>query len=103
MKTVSIAILKKLTQKNRVNDAKVALAVQMTAYFAHTELYPGKATTLEIRADQGSLCAIGIIDKSVHLLRGPHRLTVDTVRIEHMFNSNDNSFIECIMHYYLIC
>ena len=63
----------------------------MIAEFAHAELYPGKATTLKIHAEAGSLCAIGVVDKSVHLLGGPHRLTLENVCTDLVYDSYNNS------------
>ncbi|XP_070557715.1 alpha-2-macroglobulin-like isoform X2 [Ptychodera flava] len=47
--------------------------------FAEDETLPGASTQLEVTAAPGSLCAIGVIDKSVHLMKTGDQLTKDKV------------------------
>ena len=42
----------------------------MEIAFNDEEKYPGAVTSLRIKADAGSLCSVGVVDKSVHLLGG---------------------------------
>ncbi|XP_070542070.1 LOW QUALITY PROTEIN: alpha-2-macroglobulin-like [Ptychodera flava] len=43
--------------------------------FAEDETLPGANTQLELTAAPGSLCAIGVVDKSVHLMKTGNQLT----------------------------
>ena len=52
---------------------------QVSVAFSDAQLYPGEAVSVELRADAGSLCALGVIDKSVHLLGGNNRLSMGKV------------------------
>jgi hypothetical protein len=47
--------------------------------FAHAERLPGARTQLLVKADPGSLCAVGVVDKSVHVLGGSNQLTLGKV------------------------
>ena len=52
----------------------------MEIAFNDEEKYPGAVTSLRIKADAGSLCSVGVVDKSVHLLGGANTLTLQQVR-----------------------
>ena len=41
--------------------------------------YPGDNITMEIHADPGSLCAVGVVDRSVHVMEEPSYLSVEKV------------------------
>ncbi|PIK61577.1 putative pregnancy zone protein, partial [Apostichopus japonicus] len=43
--------------------------------FSEPEVEPGSETTLKVSAENGSLCGIGIVDKSVYVLGGENKLT----------------------------
>ena len=47
--------------------------------FAPSEGEPGSSTKLNLRAGRGSLCAIGVVDESVHLLGGDNQVKKDKV------------------------
>ncbi|ELT94944.1 hypothetical protein CAPTEDRAFT_228650 [Capitella teleta] len=47
--------------------------------FSHSERLPGARTQLLVKADPGSLCAVGVVDKSVHLLGGSNQLSLAKV------------------------
>ena len=53
---------------------------QVEIAFDDEEKYPGAVTSLRIKADAGSLCSVGVVDKSVHLLGGANTLTLQQVR-----------------------
>ena len=53
---------------------------QVEIAFNDEEKYPGAVTSLRIKADAGSLCSVGVVDKSVHLLGGANTLTLQQVR-----------------------
>jgi hypothetical protein len=47
--------------------------------FANERVQPGNMTSVLIRADDQSLCAVGIVDKSVELMGKSTWLTADKV------------------------
>ncbi|XP_022096480.1 pregnancy zone protein-like [Acanthaster planci] len=52
---------------------------QVAVKFADLEKQPGQNTTVNIEAKPSSLCAYGVVDKSVHLLGGDNRITKEKV------------------------
>jgi hypothetical protein len=61
--------------------------------FSDAERLPGARTQLQIRADAGSLCAIGVVDKSVHILGGSNQLTLGKV----LFHPLDVAIIKSML------
>ena len=53
----------------------------MEISFDDEEKYPGAVTSLRIKADAMSLCSVGVVDKSVHLLGRANALTLQQVRL----------------------
>lgn len=47
--------------------------------FADGPVFPGDPATLRVSASPGSLCGIGVVDKSVLLLGGQNQLTLEQV------------------------
>ena len=47
--------------------------------FSSPQLRPGQHINLQLNADAQSVCALGVVDKSVHLLGGNNKLTKDKV------------------------
>ncbi|XP_064607902.1 alpha-2-macroglobulin-like isoform X2 [Liolophura sinensis] len=47
--------------------------------FADSPVFPGDPATLQVSASPGSLCGIGVVDKSVLLLGGQNQLTLEQV------------------------
>ena len=47
----------------------------MDVSFDEKTAAPGDSAVLSVRAKASSLCAFGVVDKSVHLLGGDNRLT----------------------------
>ncbi|XP_046354855.2 alpha-2-macroglobulin-like protein 1 isoform X3 [Haliotis rufescens] len=43
--------------------------------FLEKKVIPGREATLRLQAEPGSLCSIGMIDKSINILGGDHQLT----------------------------
>ncbi len=43
------------------------------------EQRPGAPTTLRLQADAESLCGVGVVDKSVHVMGGDNQLSVAKV------------------------
>ena len=41
--------------------------------------YPGDNVTMEIRAEPGSLCAVGVVDRSIHVIEEPSYLSIEKV------------------------
>ena len=56
--------------------------MQADARFLQTEAYPGDAVELELRAAAGSLCAVGVVDRSVYAVQAEEALTAEKVRRE---------------------
>ena len=54
---------------------------QVEIAFIDDEKYPGAVTSLRIKADAMSLCSVGVVDKSVHLLGRANALTLQQVRL----------------------
>ncbi|XP_030832901.1 pregnancy zone protein-like [Strongylocentrotus purpuratus] len=64
-------------------------------------LEPGARTSIEIIASPGSLCAVGVVDKSVHILGGNNQMkTSDVVSFLNTFQlrSGDNDNPRCQDH-----
>ncbi|XP_011676138.2 alpha-2-macroglobulin-like protein 1 [Strongylocentrotus purpuratus] len=64
-------------------------------------LEPGARTSIEIIASPGSLCAVGVVDKSVHILGGNNQMkTSDVVSFLNTFqlSSGDNDNPRCQDH-----
>ncbi|XP_067665112.1 alpha-2-macroglobulin-like protein 1 isoform X2 [Haliotis asinina] len=47
--------------------------------FLEKKVIPGMEATLRLQATPGSLCSVGVIDKSINILGGDHQLTPDTM------------------------
>ncbi len=47
--------------------------------FDAAEKRPGAPTVLRVESDPDSLCAVGAVDKSVHILGGSNQLTAPKV------------------------
>ncbi|XP_021351698.1 alpha-2-macroglobulin-like isoform X2 [Mizuhopecten yessoensis] len=41
--------------------------------------YPGSEATIRVKAEAGSFCSIGVVDKSINLLGGNHQLTPEKI------------------------
>ena len=44
------------------------------------EVRPGHPASIAVRAEPGSLCALGVVDKSVHIMGGNNQLTKNKVQ-----------------------
>ena len=49
--------------------------------FSDSMVQPGSETELKLEASTGSVCGVGVIDKSVNILGGDHQITPDKVSI----------------------
>ncbi|XP_038076709.1 CD109 antigen-like [Patiria miniata] len=69
---------------------------QVDINFAEYVKQPGENTTLNILAKPSSLCAYGVVDKSVHLLGGDNRITKEKVfkALEDLQLSAEGGFAE---------
>nr|AVP12670.1 complement C3-like [Pseudopotamilla reniformis] len=47
--------------------------------FTDAKKYPGDSTTISVTADPGSVCSVGVVDKSVNLMGGKNTLTLSQV------------------------
>ena len=52
---------------------------QVEIKFKDQEARPGRETQMKVSAAPNSLCALGIVDKSVHILGGDNTITKDKV------------------------
>ncbi len=52
---------------------------QVSVSFDGAEKRPGSPTVLRVESDPDSLCAVGAVDKSVHILGGSNQLTAAKV------------------------
>ncbi|XP_071955990.1 pregnancy zone protein-like [Antedon mediterranea] len=55
------------------------LSTPVALEFEHEETRPGETTTLTVQSEANSLCAVGIVDKSVELLGTTNQLTNEKV------------------------
>ncbi|XP_041464168.1 uncharacterized protein LOC446192 isoform X6 [Lytechinus variegatus] len=58
-------------QKKFENEVDIA--------FSDEEMMPGAETQIMIHAKPGSLCAVGVVDRSVHILGGDNQLKADKI------------------------
>jgi len=47
--------------------------------FDQDTVYPGNDVSFNLKASPGSLCSVGVVDKSINLLGGDHQLTPEQV------------------------
>ena len=47
--------------------------------FEEESVLPGGETTLHLEATPGSVCSVGVVDKSVNIIGGDHQLTSEKV------------------------
>lgn len=47
--------------------------------FVKSPIKPGSNTTIRVTGDPGSVCSIGVVDKSIELLKADHQLTPEKV------------------------
>lgn len=47
--------------------------------FENSPIRPGSNATIRLTADAGSACSIGVVDKSLELLKADHQLTQEKV------------------------
>ncbi|XP_071499842.1 pregnancy zone protein-like [Diadema antillarum] len=64
------------------------LANEVALDFADDEVKPGESTTMKVTSQANSLCGLGIVDKSVHILGGDNSIT-------------SNKLIEAVRRYQL--
>ena len=48
--------------------------------FTDEKVMPGEETTIRLKASAGSVCSVGVVDKSVNILGGDHQITPAKVR-----------------------
>ncbi|KAL5004830.1 hypothetical protein ScPMuIL_018286 [Solemya velum] len=56
-------------------DVEERFENEVSMNFDENSVYPGSPATLRITADPGSLCSVGVVDKSITLLGGSNQLT----------------------------
>lgn len=47
--------------------------------FVNSPIKPGTNATIRVSGDPGSACSIGVVDKSIELLKADHQLTPEKV------------------------
>lgn len=57
----------------------VYLLNQVEMKFDQDTVYPGNEVNVNLKAAPGSLCSVGVVDKSINLLAGNHQITPDQV------------------------
>ncbi|ESO98655.1 hypothetical protein LOTGIDRAFT_238975 [Lottia gigantea] len=67
--------------------------------FNNDQVLPGAETIIKVEASPGSLCSIGVVDKSINILGGDHQLTpekllaaiedLDLSKYNNLYNDND--------------
>lgn len=67
--------------------------------FGVEQLYPGESVSVDVRADADSVCALGVVDKSVHLLGGNNQLNIDKVRFRVLNIVTNSNFSEEIISF----
>ncbi len=50
--------------------------------FLEKKVLPGGEATLRVKAEPGSVCSIGVVDKSINILGGEHQLTPNKVHMK---------------------
>lgn len=50
--------------------------------FVNSPVKPGTNATIRVSGDPGSACSIGVVDKSIELLKADHQLTPE--KVEHI-------------------
>lgn len=49
--------------------------------FVEKTVHPGNDVEIRLKADPGSLCSVGVVDKSINLLGGDHQITPEKVML----------------------
>ncbi|RUS82883.1 hypothetical protein EGW08_009348 [Elysia chlorotica] len=70
-------------------DVEPCFENQVTLEFNETRTLPGEKVELKLGAAPGSVCGVGVVDKSVNILGGEHQVTPDKVfdRIAEFINA----------------
>ena len=58
-------------------DVGIFLYFKVNVRFDQTTVRPGHEATVRVSAAPGSLCSVGVVDKSINLLAGNHQITPD--------------------------
>lgn len=66
--------------------------------FAEQLLQPGHETSIRVNADRQSLCAFGVVDKSVELMGKPPSLTADKVcSVDYQLESSSGDSVPIVL------
>lgn len=71
--------------------------------FVNSPIKPGTDATIRVSGDPGSACSIGVVDKSIELLKADHQLTPEKfysllspdMTYDHYYSINDHFFRNC--------
>lgn len=54
--------------------------------FVKSPIKPGSNATIRVSGDPGSACSIGVVDKSIDLLKADHELTAEKVLFRYSYS-----------------
>ena len=57
--------------------------------FENSPIRPGYNATIRLTADAGSACSIGVVDKSLELLKADHQLTQEKVHLNSLIDTGN--------------
>ena len=77
----------------------ISISLQVSVSFDDTEKRPGQSTILRVESDPQSLCAVGVVDKSVHILGGSNQLTIAKVRLNCKLNKINSEIKVLVVGY----
>lgn len=63
--------------------------LQVTMQFENSPIRPGSNATIRLTADAGSACSIGVVDKSLELLKADHQLTQEKVNLNSLIDTRN--------------
>lgn len=54
--------------------------------FVKSPIKPGSNATIRVSGDPGSVCSIGVVDKSIEILKADHQLTPEKVLFRNSYS-----------------
>lgn len=76
---------------------------QVTMEFSDKKVSPGEETSIHLEAAAGSVCGVGVVDKSVNILGGDHQITPKKVRLVALLVLERTTRFPCILLLPLFC
>ena len=65
--------------------------------FSDKKVSPGEETSIHLEAAAGSVCGVGVVDKSVNILGGDHQITPKKVRLVALLVLELPTLFPCIL------